>query len=61
MDYQKFRYVNYLWDDTVASTLDPVGRLVYRSNILGSDLALTSASPILAAGIPRPKSSKRTL
>ena len=42
MDYQKYRYVNYLWDDTVASTLDPVGRLVYRSNILGSDQRITN-------------------
>src|SRR5580692_10223719 len=42
MDYQKYRYVNYLWDDTVASSLDPVGRLVYRSNILGSDQRITN-------------------
>jgi rhamnulose-1-phosphate aldolase/alcohol dehydrogenase len=42
MDYQKYRYVNYLWDDAVASTLDPVGRLVYRSNILGSDQRITN-------------------
>jgi rhamnose utilization protein RhaD (predicted bifunctional aldolase and dehydrogenase) len=42
MDYQKYRYVNYLWDDTVASTLDPAGRLVYRSNILGSDQRITN-------------------
>src|SRR5438552_4582113 len=38
----KYRYVNYLWDDAVASKLDPVGRLVYRSNILGSDLRITN-------------------
>jgi rhamnulose-1-phosphate aldolase/alcohol dehydrogenase len=42
MDYQKYRYVNCLWDDTVASSLDPVGRLVYRSNILGSDQRITN-------------------
>ncbi len=36
MNYQNYRYVNYLWDDTVASKLDPVGRLIYRSNLLGS-------------------------
>ena len=35
----KYRYVNYLWDDAFASKLDPVDRLVYRSNILGSDQA----------------------
>jgi rhamnulose-1-phosphate aldolase/alcohol dehydrogenase len=38
----KHRYVNYLWDDATASKLDPVGRLVYRSNILGSDLRITN-------------------
>jgi rhamnulose-1-phosphate aldolase/alcohol dehydrogenase len=37
-----YRYVNYLWDDTVASTLDPVGRLIYRSNLLGSDQRITN-------------------
>lgn len=37
-----FQYVNYLWDDTVASSLDPVGRLVYRSNLLGSDQRITN-------------------
>ena len=38
----KYRYVNYLWDDAAASKLDPVGRLIYRSNILGSDLRITN-------------------
>ncbi len=38
----KYRYVNYLWNDAAASKLDPVGRLVYRSNILGSDLRITN-------------------
>ena len=42
MDYQKYRYVNYLWDDAVASRLDAAGRLVYRSNILGSDQRITN-------------------
>ena len=32
-----YRFVNYAWDDAKAASLDPVGRLVYRSNILGSD------------------------
>jgi rhamnulose-1-phosphate aldolase/alcohol dehydrogenase len=42
MNYQNYRYVNYLWDDTFASTLDPVGRLIYRSNLLGSDQRITN-------------------
>ncbi|HEV7406730.1 MAG TPA: bifunctional rhamnulose-1-phosphate aldolase/short-chain dehydrogenase [Chthoniobacteraceae bacterium] len=37
-----FRYVNYAWDDTVAAKLDPVGRLIYRSNILGGDQRITN-------------------
>src|SRR3954468_18314462 len=37
-----FRYVNYSWDDSVAAKLDPVGRLVYRSNILGGDQRITN-------------------
>jgi rhamnulose-1-phosphate aldolase/alcohol dehydrogenase len=37
-----YRYVNYLWDETLASHLDPVGRLVYRSNLLGSDQRITN-------------------
>ena len=42
MDYQKYRHVNYLWDDTVAAALDPAARLVYRSNILGADQRITN-------------------
>src|ERR1700737_4997519 len=38
----KYQYVNYLWDDALASKLDLVERLVYRSNILGSDQRLTN-------------------
>src|SRR3954452_11060824 len=38
----QFRHVNYAWDDAVADKLDPVGRLVYRSNILGSDQRITN-------------------
>src|SRR6185437_643343 len=38
----KYQYVNHLWDDAVASKLDAVERLVYRSNILGSDLRITN-------------------
>ena len=36
-DQSVFTHVNYAWDDAVADQLDPVGRLVYRSNILGAD------------------------
>jgi rhamnulose-1-phosphate aldolase/alcohol dehydrogenase len=38
----KYQYVNDLWDDAVASKLDPVERLVYRSNILGADQRITN-------------------
>src|SRR4051794_16086923 len=37
-----YRHVTYLWDDAVASNLDPVGRLIYRSNLLGSDQRITN-------------------
>ncbi|MDO8540100.1 MAG: bifunctional rhamnulose-1-phosphate aldolase/short-chain dehydrogenase [Opitutaceae bacterium] len=36
------KYVNYLWDDAKAASLDPVGRLIYRSNLLGSDQRITN-------------------
>ena len=36
------RFVNHLWDDAVAASLDPVGRLIYRSNLLGSDQRITN-------------------
>ena len=38
----RFKHVNYNWDDAVADTLDPVERLVYRSNILGDDQRITN-------------------
>ena len=38
-----FKFVSYLWDDARASALDPVGRLVYRSNLLGSDIRITNS------------------
>lgn len=38
----KFRFVNYLWDDKQAGKLDPVARLVYRSNLLGADQRITN-------------------
>ncbi len=37
-----YKYVNYLWDDAKAASLDPVGRLVYRSNLLGGDQRITN-------------------
>ena len=37
-----YRYVNFSWDDAKAASLDPVGRLVYRSNILGADQRITN-------------------
>ena len=39
---KSYRYVNYLWDDAKAASLDGAGRLVYRSNLLGSDLRITN-------------------
>jgi rhamnulose-1-phosphate aldolase/alcohol dehydrogenase len=37
-----YKFVNYLWDDAVASKLNPAERLVYRSNLLGSDQRVTN-------------------
>ena len=37
-----YRHVSYLWDDAVASKLDPVARLIYRSNLLGTDQRITN-------------------
>lgn len=37
-----YRFVNHLWDDTLAASLDPVAKLVYRSNLLGSDQRITN-------------------
>jgi rhamnulose-1-phosphate aldolase/alcohol dehydrogenase len=37
-----YHHVNHLWDDAKAAALDPVGRLVYRSNLLGSDQRITN-------------------
>ncbi|MCG3122476.1 MAG: 3-phenylpropionate-dihydrodiol/cinnamic acid-dihydrodiol dehydrogenase [Phycisphaerales bacterium] len=41
-DNTSFRFVKYLWDDQKARTLDPVSRLVYRSNLLGEDQRITN-------------------
>ncbi len=37
-----YQFANYLWDDAKAASLDPVARLVYRSNLLGSDQRITN-------------------
>jgi len=37
-----YKHVNYLWDDEKASQLSRVERLVYRSNILGTDQRITN-------------------
>ena len=37
-----YKYVNFGWDDAKAASLDPVARLVYRSNLLGSDQRITN-------------------
>ncbi|HEX9996770.1 MAG TPA: bifunctional rhamnulose-1-phosphate aldolase/short-chain dehydrogenase [Abditibacterium sp.] len=37
-----YRHVTYLWDDETASQLDAVGRLIYRSNLLGQDGRITN-------------------
>ena len=37
-----FKHVNYLWDDAKANAMSPVERLVYRSNLLGSDQRITN-------------------
>ena len=39
---KKFKFVNYCWNDAEAAKLDPVDRLVYRSNLLGSDQRITN-------------------
>ena len=42
MKQNDFRHVTYSWDDAAAAKLDPVGRLIYRSNILGDDQRITN-------------------
>jgi rhamnulose-1-phosphate aldolase/alcohol dehydrogenase len=39
---KSFNYVHYLWDDATASRLSPAGRLIYRSNLLGTDQRITN-------------------
>jgi rhamnulose-1-phosphate aldolase/alcohol dehydrogenase len=42
IDPSTFQHVTYGWDDAHAATLDPVARLVYRSNLLGADQRITN-------------------
>ena len=35
-------YLASRWDDALASAMDPVQRLIYRSNILGADARITN-------------------
>ena len=50
------------WDDAVAVRLDPVERLIYRSNLLGADARITNtgggntSSKLVAAEAKRPAS-----
>jgi rhamnulose-1-phosphate aldolase/alcohol dehydrogenase len=37
-----FQYVRHLWDAAHAAKLDPVAKLVYRSNLLGADQRITN-------------------
>lgn len=42
MTTTQFQHVTYAWDDETANNLDPLARLVYRSNLLGSDQRITN-------------------
>ena len=37
-----YKHVNYLWEDSKADAMDEVGKLIYRSNILGDDQRITN-------------------
>jgi len=39
---KSYKFVCYLWDDKKAASCDAVGRLIYRSNLLGSDQRITN-------------------
>jgi len=39
---KRYLHVNYAWDEAKAAALDAVGRLVYRSNLLGADQRITN-------------------
>ncbi len=36
------QHIHFAWDDAKAASLDPVGRLIYRSNLLGGDQRITN-------------------
>ena len=42
MEPSELKFVTYGWDPAAAAKLDPVGRLVYRSNLLGADQRITN-------------------
>ena len=42
MPDKTYKFVNYLWDPAIADKLDAVGKLIYRSNLLGSDPRITN-------------------
>ncbi len=42
MQSSEFQHVSFLWDDAKADALDAVGRLIYRSNLLGQDGRITN-------------------
>lgn len=42
MNRKSYQFVSDLWDEDKARALDPVGRLVYRSNLLGADGRITN-------------------
>ncbi len=42
MSDKTFKFVNNLWNDAEVAKLDPVARLIYRSNKLGSDQRITN-------------------
>src|ERR1044071_1183334 len=39
---KQFKHVSYLWDDSKAASLTPAQRLIYRSNLLGTDQRITN-------------------
>ncbi len=42
MNQKDFQHVTYGWDEAMAGRLEPLERLVYRSNLLGSDQRITN-------------------
>src|SRR3954466_4635983 len=42
MQEKNYKHVRNLWNDAEAEKLDPVGRLIYRSNRLGEDQRITN-------------------